>query len=423
MASLPQELLDVIVDELSQDRESLHALHSTSRSFRHRAQSYLFQSVHLPEKRSCHSFLELCTASPNILDLVETLEVTVFIDRDAYQALGNHSLLNLRSLRIDGGPSILPGRHLSRVNIHEIPSSLFTYSSITSLTLASLNIKSDRHLRNILRSFPTLQTLVMNGVRVCVSDPFSSLYGAEVKENVEDDGPEIETLSISFASFNLCNISTLLQVKGRPFVLRGLRRLSCTWVQHWHGMLDVLVVLYATKRTLQELHVCHRDVTCRSLPESCSFFPSLIGQNLDWGTYQRSHVLDFSHIPCVTFEAPQRSIDQIIGLNWFTECLEYQEDGPARISQLRLSFRIPNFETLLSDRYRNVWRSLDRALAVERFASLEKFNISVVIDGAIAVTGEEGEDQLDLPRMEQTVSSSFPNLYEQRKVFVQIVGL
>ncbi len=70
-----------------------------------------------------------------------------------------------------------------------------------------------------------------------------------------------------------------------------------------------------------------------------------------------------------------------------------------------------------------MWRSLDRALAVERFASLEKFNISVVIDGAIAVTGEEGEDQLDLPRMEQTVSSSFPNLYEQRKVFVQIVGL
>ncbi|KAK0243126.1 hypothetical protein EDD85DRAFT_786084 [Armillaria nabsnona] len=403
MATLPQELLDVIVDELSQDRESLHALHSTSRSFRHRAQNHLFQSIHLPEKRSCHSFLELCTASPNILDLVETLEVTVFIDRDAYQALGNHSLLNLRSLRIVGGPSILPGRHVSRVNIHEIPSSLFTYSSITSLTLASLNIKSDRHLRNILRSFPTLQTLAMNRVRVCVSDPFSSLYGTEVKENIEDNGPEIENLSILFASFNLCNISTLLQVKGRPFVLRGLRRLSCTWVQHWHGMLDVLVVLYATKRTLQELHVCHRDVTY-------------------WGTYQRSHVLDFSHISSVTFEAPRRSIDQIIGLNWFTECLEYQEDGPARINQLCLSFRIPNFETLLSDRYRIVWRSLDRALAVERFASLEKFNISVVIDGAIVVAGEEGEDQLDLPRMEQAVSSSFPTLHEQRKVFVQIVG-
>ncbi|PBL02916.1 hypothetical protein ARMGADRAFT_1006231 [Armillaria gallica] len=401
MASLPQELLDDIVDELSKDRESLRALHSTSRSFRHRAQIHLFQSIHLPEKRSCHSFLELCTASPNILDLVETLEVTVFIDRDEYQALGNHSLLNLRSLRINGGPGILPGRHLSRVNIHEIPSSLFTYSSITSLTLASLNIKSDRHLRNILRSFPSLQTLVMNGVRVCVSDPFSSLYGPEAKENVEDDGPEIENLSISFASFNLCNISTLLQVKGRPFVLRGLRRLSCTWVQHWHGMLDVLVVLYATKRTLQELHVCHRDVTY-------------------WGTYQRSHVLDFSHIACVTFEAPRRSIDQIIGLSWFTECLEYQEDGPARISQLRLSFRIPNFETVLSDRYRNVWRSLDRILAVERFASLEKFNISVVIEGAIVVTGEE--DQLDLPRMDQAVSSSFPTLHEQGKVFVQIVG-
>ncbi|PBK66863.1 hypothetical protein ARMSODRAFT_328856 [Armillaria solidipes] len=400
MASLPQELLDIIVDELSQDRESLHALHSTSRSFRHRAQSHLFRSIHLPEKRSCHSFLELCTASPNILDLVQTLEVTVFIDRDAYQALGNHSLPNLRSLRIDGGPSILPGRHLSRVNMHEIPSSLLTYP-ITNLTLDGLNIDSARDMRNILRSFPTLQTLVMNQVRVChVTEPLGSI--SEAGETEPDDGPVIEDLSISFTSYNLCDMNALLEIKGRPFVLRGLRKLSCTWVQYWHGIRDIQLLLHATKRTLQELHLCHSDVTY-------------------WGIYQMSHILDFSHVPCVTFEAPRRNTDQIIGLNWFTECLEYQEDGPTRISQLHLSLRIPNFETLLSD-YRIVWRSLDRALAVERFASLEKFNISVVIDSPMAATGEQNEDQLGLPQMEQAIFSAFPALHEQRKVFVQIVG-
>ncbi|KAK0230423.1 hypothetical protein IW262DRAFT_401550 [Armillaria fumosa] len=393
MARLPQELLDIIVDALGQDLESLRALHSTSRSFRHRVQSHLFQSIHLPQKHSCHSFLELCTASPNIPDLVQTLEVTVFVNHDAYQAL---SLPNLRSLRINGGPSINP-RHPSRLGIHKIPSSLLAYSLITSLTLDGLNIKSAQHMRNLLCSFATLRTLVMNQVRVCATGSVD-----EVGKPEHDDGPVIEDLSISFTSYNLCDMKVLLEIKGRPFLLRELRKFSCTWTQNWHGIRDINLLLHATKRTLQELRLCHSDVNY-------------------WAIYQMSHILDFSHVPCVIFEAPWRTNDQIIGLNWFMRCLESHEDGPARINQLRLSLCIHNFETL-SDRYGILWRDLDQALTVQRFASLEKFNISVVIDGPMAATGEQNEDQLDLPQMEQTLSSLFPILHKQRKVFVQIVG-
>ncbi|KAK0190602.1 hypothetical protein F5146DRAFT_560704 [Armillaria mellea] len=398
MAILLQELLDIIVDELSEDRESLRALHSTSRSFRCRALRHLFRSIHFRKEDCCRSFLELCTASPDILDLVQTLGVTASTKRNAYQALGNHSFPNLRSLRIDGGLDRLPEYPLpSQVVIHEIPSSLLAYP-ITSLTLTDVNVKSSLHMRHLLCSFPTLKTLVIDHYRVCVTDPFASLYKTEVKENAEDDGPEIENLSISFSSFHVSDLGTLLQFKERPFVLRGLRKLSCTWT-HWSGIFDVLLILATSKSSLQELRVCHSDVTY-------------------WDTYQRSHFLDFSSIPCISFEAPRRSTDQIIGLNWFTECMGFREHGPVRISQLYLSLHIPNFETLLSDPYELVWRSLDRALAVELIPSLEKFKFSVVIDIPVAAIGEE---QLGFPQMEQAILSAFPTLQEQRKVFVQIV--
>ncbi|KAK0499710.1 hypothetical protein EDD18DRAFT_860117 [Armillaria luteobubalina] len=394
MVSLPQELLDIIVDELGQDLESLRALHSTSPSFRDRVQSHLFRSIHLPQRDSCHSFLELCTASPNIPDFVQALEITVFVNRDAaYQAL---SLPNLRSLRINGGPSINP-RHPSRVGIHKIPSSLLAYSLITSLTLDSLNIKSAQHMRNLLCSFATLRTLEMNQIRVCATGSVD-----EDGEPGYDDGPVIEDLSISFTSYNLCDMKILLEIKGKPFLLRGLRRFSCAWTQNWHGIRGIKSLLHATKRTLQELHLCHSDLN-------------------HWAMYQTPHILDFSHIPCVIFEAPRRENDRIIGLNWFMGCLEFQEDGPARISQLRLSLCVHNFE-ILSDQYRTLWRDLDGTLTAHRFASLEKFNISVVIDGSMAATGEQNEDRLDFPQMEQTLSSFLPTLHEQKKVLVQVVG-
>ncbi|KAK0491369.1 hypothetical protein IW261DRAFT_1437295 [Armillaria novae-zelandiae] len=392
MTTPPQELLDMIVDELSQDRASLRALHSTSQSFRYRAQRHLFRSIHLPQKRSRHSFLELCTASPNIPDLVQILEVTVSVNRDADQAL---LLPNLRSLHINGGPSI-NCRHPSRLAMHKIPSSLLAYSLITSLILDGLNIESAQRIRNLLCSFATLRALVMNRVRVCATGSVS-----EVGEPEHDDGPVIEDLSLSFTSYNLWDMKVLLEIEGRPFILRGLRKFSCTWAQYWHGIHDIKLLLHATKRTLQELHLCHSDVNY-------------------WGTYQTSHILDFSHVPRVIFEAPWRTADQIIGLKWFMRCLESQEDGPARTSQLCLSLRIHKFETF-SDRYGILWRDLDRTLTVQRFASLEKFSISVFIDGPMA-TGEQNEDQLDLPQMEQTLSSSFPTLHGQKKVFVQIVG-
>ncbi|KAK0206884.1 hypothetical protein DFS33DRAFT_627945 [Desarmillaria ectypa] len=395
MASLPQELLDIIVDELSQDLESLHALHSASQSFRSRVQGHLFRSIHLPERRRCYSFLELCTACPNILDLVEALEVTVFIDpkfqRDAFQALGNHSLPNLRSLRIDGGPSILP-RHPSRVKTHEIPSTLLTYPVLTSLTLDHLNIESARHLRDILRPFPALQTLVMNQVRVCVAKPSWSV--PEITEP-EHGGPVIENLSISFSHYNLCDMNTLLKDNGKPFVLRRLRKFSCSWLRDWYGTRDIQLLLPATRESLQKLHVRHSNV--------------IYGKPHD-----RVNIADFSQVPCVIFEAPRRSADQIIGLEWFVECLKSQGDGPARISRLLLSLHILGFEALLSDRYISAWCSLDRALAVQRFASLENFNISVV------AAGEQHEDQPNLPQMKLAILSAFSILRERRKVTVQI---
>ncbi|KAK0461772.1 uncharacterized protein EV420DRAFT_127413 [Desarmillaria tabescens] len=397
MDSLPQELLDVIVDKLSQDRESLCALHSVSRSFKSRVQGHLFRSIRLPDESHFHSFLELCTTSPNILDLVRELQVTVSINplsqHDASQALANRSLPNLRSLHIYGGRSINP-RHPSRVNMHGIPPTLLTYP-ITSLTLENLNISSARHLRDILRSFPALQTLVMNQVRVCVSKPSAPGPVSEATEP-EQSGPLIENLSISFSISNLCDVNTLLKADGKPFVLRRLRKLSYSWLRNWHGIRDLQLLLPETRGTLQELRLRHKNV--------------IYGKRHGSGD-----IVDFSQVPCVIFEPPWDSDYQIIGLEWFAECLKPQGDGPARISQLCLSLHVLDFEDL-SNSYKLVCCSLDRALAAQRFVSLKNFDISIV------AVDHQLEDQPNWPELELAILSAFPILHEQKKVTVQIAA-
>ncbi|KAG7447591.1 uncharacterized protein BT62DRAFT_783225 [Guyanagaster necrorhizus] len=393
LASLPQELLDIIVDELSQDRKSLCALHSTLRSFRCHVRGHLFRSINLTGERRFYSFLELCTAASNISDFVQSLEVTVFIDpeyqRNAFQALGNHPLPNLHALCIFGDPSILPA-HPSRVNTHEIPPLL--NHPVTTLTLHNLNIKSARHFRDTLRSCPALQTLTINWVRVCASKP-SSLV-----PETADAGPEIQNLSISFTRYNLCALDTFFNSDGTLFALRGLRKFSFSWVIDWRGTRDLQLLIPATRGTLQELHLCHSNVASYHKP------------------HERSHIVDFSQVPCVIFDPPLRDADRCTGLAWFAECLG-SGDGPARIRRLRLSLYVLNFEILLSSPYMLVWSSLERALAAPRLASLEKLKISIV------VTGEQHKDQPSLEQMKQDFLAAFPILHEQRRVIVQTATL
>ncbi|PBK79459.1 hypothetical protein ARMGADRAFT_134352 [Armillaria gallica] len=131
MDSLPQELVDALVDILSNDRRSLCALLSTSRSLRSQGRVHFFRIVHLPKEGSVSIFLDLC--APEIPHLVEDLLValprTVERREGLERLLERYPLPNVRTVTL---------KHFRCFEIKDsVPSALLSYS----LTSSTLNIE------------------------------------------------------------------------------------------------------------------------------------------------------------------------------------------------------------------------------------------------------------------------------------------
>ncbi|PBK61193.1 hypothetical protein ARMSODRAFT_671825 [Armillaria solidipes] len=70
---LPQELIDSILDFLTDDSQSLKASSLVCRSFLRRTRVHLFRQLHFDNFRHFHKFHNMCQASPHIPPRVETL--------------------------------------------------------------------------------------------------------------------------------------------------------------------------------------------------------------------------------------------------------------------------------------------------------------------------------------------------------------
>ncbi|KAK0486418.1 hypothetical protein IW261DRAFT_796357 [Armillaria novae-zelandiae] len=82
---LPQELIDLIVDELQDDHAALKCMSLTHRAFRLRTRFHLFRRVELFEDKQAQKFSALCRDSPDIVPLVVSLETAYcyFNDEDS----------------------------------------------------------------------------------------------------------------------------------------------------------------------------------------------------------------------------------------------------------------------------------------------------------------------------------------------------
>ncbi|KAK0438445.1 hypothetical protein EV421DRAFT_1824859 [Armillaria borealis] len=159
--NLPQELIDSIIDTLCDDRIALVSLNSASRSFSHRACSYLFRTISLRHDL-LPRFVELCSQSPRILPYIQDLHVSDYT-QEMDQSL--YLLPNIRSISvIDGFATFVPVK----------------FPDITSLTLRNVTFSSHLEFDGLLRSLSKLKRLSMTDIsipRFCTPPSTVEKYG------------------------------------------------------------------------------------------------------------------------------------------------------------------------------------------------------------------------------------------------------
>ncbi len=106
MASIPQELVDMIIDELRDHRGSLQACALTSGAFYPRASALLFEGIRFQASRKrFDAFRDLCHQNPRLASLVKSLHIIYRREntgRWLSETLRNVSALTPEHMRLAG---------------------------------------------------------------------------------------------------------------------------------------------------------------------------------------------------------------------------------------------------------------------------------------------------------------------------------
>ncbi|KAK0199500.1 hypothetical protein DFS33DRAFT_1388467 [Desarmillaria ectypa] len=143
--NLPQEIIDSIIDTLCDDRIALLSLNGTSRSFSHRACSYLFLTTSL-RRGLLPKFVELCSHSPRILPYIQNLHVSDYT-HEMDEPLRWPQ--NVRSISVTDGFATFVA---------------VIFPAITSLTLRNVTFSSHLEFDGFLRRLSKLKHLSLTDV-------------------------------------------------------------------------------------------------------------------------------------------------------------------------------------------------------------------------------------------------------------------
>lgn len=153
-ASLPQELVDKVIDNLPNDVESLRACSCVSSSFRRRSQQRIFARVTISPPKTdenvtpCQKFHKLLVSSPHLTPLIKSLEI---VDGECQWLAKQHHPLDL----------ILNLLHLQRISIRS------TYRINFSIEKLSSSLRLS--LLEVFRS-PALISLNLGVITISLSD-------------------------------------------------------------------------------------------------------------------------------------------------------------------------------------------------------------------------------------------------------------
>ncbi|KAJ7491198.1 hypothetical protein FB451DRAFT_1389924 [Mycena latifolia] len=295
---VPQELIDIIVDDIQDDSATLKICSYVSPAFRRSSQRHIFSRIRLLPPWSanrpipCKKFYELLLSAPHLASYVRFLEI---IEGDGRGARHISWIASDRTLEL-----VLPLLQLRRLSLHcTWPNSLNAYSlpgplkeqlhnvlhspTLTSLSLGRmLFAPSDFHF--LLGSCAGLKELTLSNVSVHsaldVDDPKTTepdAHRAQLESLVvvESNGEIIELLLSPQSPVDLRSLHTL-SIYGYldPPHLEGLIQRPCATLQHlsvWDALRAEMNLGFFTAdhKDMRSLCIAPSDLTAH-LFRNCS---------------------------------------------------------------------------------------------------------------------------------------------------------
>ncbi|KAG7443272.1 uncharacterized protein BT62DRAFT_935224 [Guyanagaster necrorhizus] len=332
MIDIPQELVDLIVDGLQDDKKALRAALHLSPSFRSRAQYLLFRAVNILYAEECARFNELCRISPSVPPLVRGLRIVAWDGqpRPDSDKLRLHNLPNLDKIYISGYSAgrncVIPWVSASAIGPQ------VSYAA-TSMKLEGMHFPSAQSFRSCLESFARLKTLTINALLI---------HDAKSIEDVSSaPGPPIEMLTILSSGMRNNHERAFVGPGSaktgwrKPFGLHALRKLQMVFfklglVSQMQNILDI------TRDTIQEV----------------SLLPYSEGSDLE--KCKDNHILNLSRVPLVNFGP--LSMPFAWDMKYLVKCL--RKGAPARLN-ITIYFDEGGFEDL---RVGGTWMAIDNAM-------------------------------------------------------------
>ncbi|KAG7443254.1 uncharacterized protein BT62DRAFT_935209 [Guyanagaster necrorhizus] len=356
MDKFPQELIDLIIEQLADDPRALGTCLSLSRTFRPHAQALLFRTTRISSDLAFLKFTDVCHSSPAVQYLVRSLHFVYSIDllaRSGSVAARQLRILflpNVDTLHIDGGGNFWDDSLVGSMT-----------SVITSLTLEGVEFSSADSFRRCIRSFPQLKSLNLTGV----SSP-PSPRGSVV------DG------------------SFLWRANDMNIPLYALRSLRLHIPLR--DVSEIQSILNGVRHTLSQLSVSPM------LPNDKT--PKL---------FTNAQVLDFSRIPVVDYVMSyirHEATFLLEGLEFLELCVK-KGTGPASLQHLTVIVPpLPNQKELEQLSGNDIWALLDTALSASRFASLKVLRVSI---------GSEGENMV----VRRNIVERMPVLHEEGRLLIE----
>ncbi|KAF9047174.1 hypothetical protein BDZ89DRAFT_1155039 [Hymenopellis radicata] len=245
--SLPQNLLDAVVDHLSYDATSLRCLLATASCFQERCRAYLYRQftirVGRPSPSPVPAFLELVAPSGiHVESLIVNLRATGRLYDEEYHMLTDfaQSLASLQSLTL-----IFPANKYHCPNLNPVITLLPSYSA-TALCLQGARVEP-RLLTRFLMGYPRVKSLRLRDVAFLEDDP-------DVRPGVAC--PPVEELVLSEPKSFFT--ARALPTHAFPFSLSGIRRLAIfNGPESPASWRDMGPLLNAVQRTVKSLYLSH----------------------------------------------------------------------------------------------------------------------------------------------------------------------
>ncbi len=357
MSSLPQELVDRIIDEASDDIPTLQSCSLVSHTFLPRTRVHLFETIGLSTVLECQKFHSICIASPHLTAYVKNLGICT--------RYGGHNHPVLEDPSFSVVMSLLPIGQLEGLKMVK-----YHWDNISESSKAALSRHSFRSVvldTNLVTDVDSLYTVFKGSTELDLS--FEGVIGESSQFTTKAppaSGPSLVKLRLE----GYCDpiLQSIVDTQTYPFSVNNLRSLSII-IQHLPTVELLKGILDLPLSSLEHLNAAHHiggewDLTY------CQYEADIL-----LGSMLSTHpTLNISRLRSIDVLLVERDTSDPETLKWWVENLKGATD--ASMEKIVLDVYLSKYQLRPLAGTNNVWSDFARVLSGSDMSHIRDVSIN-----------------------------------------------